>query len=41
MLLIAHRGASGTEPENTIRSFKKAEELGDGSAMVDRILYCK
>ncbi len=27
MLVIAHRGASGTEPENTIRSFKKAEEL--------------
>jgi glycerophosphoryl diester phosphodiesterase len=28
MKIIAHRGASGTEPENTIRSFKKAEELG-------------
>ena len=28
MLIIAHRGASGLEPENTIRSFKKAEELG-------------
>lgn len=28
MLVIAHRGASGTEPENTIRSFKKAEGLG-------------
>lgn len=28
MKLIAHRGASGTEPENTIRSFKRAEEIG-------------
>lgn len=28
MLIIAHRGASGIEPENTIRSFKKAEEAG-------------
>ena len=28
MLVIAHRGASGLEPENTIRSFKKAQELG-------------
>lgn len=27
MRIIAHRGASGIEPENTIRSFKKAEEL--------------
>ena len=27
MLIIGHRGASGLEPENTIRSFKKAEEL--------------
>lgn len=28
MLIIGHRGASSLEPENTIRSFKKAEELG-------------
>jgi glycerophosphoryl diester phosphodiesterase len=28
MLIIGHRGASGIEPENTIRSFKKAEEAG-------------
>ena len=28
MIIIGHRGASGLEPENTIRSFKKAEELG-------------
>lgn len=28
MLIIGHRGASGYEPENTIRSFKKAIELG-------------
>lgn len=27
MLIIAHRGASGSEPENTLRSFKKAIEL--------------
>src|SRR6266478_2819603 len=28
MMIIAHRGASSLEPENTIRSFKKAEEIG-------------
>ncbi|MBX4204731.1 MAG: glycerophosphodiester phosphodiesterase [Candidatus Doudnabacteria bacterium] len=28
MQIIAHRGASGTEPENTIRSFQKAESMG-------------
>lgn len=28
MQIIGHRGASGTEPENTIRSFKKAEQTG-------------
>ncbi|MDD5711087.1 MAG: glycerophosphodiester phosphodiesterase family protein [Candidatus Colwellbacteria bacterium] len=28
MLRIAHRGASGYEPENTLRSFSKALELG-------------
>src|ERR1700691_2371330 len=28
MLVIAHRGASGYEPENTLASFKKALEIG-------------
>src|SRR3989338_2105474 len=28
MLIIGHRGAPSLEPENTIRSFKKAQELG-------------
>ncbi|MBE0649831.1 MAG: glycerophosphodiester phosphodiesterase [Bacteroidales bacterium] len=28
MLVIAHRGASGTQPENTLVSFRKAIELG-------------
>jgi glycerophosphoryl diester phosphodiesterase len=28
MLKIAHRGASGYEPENTIRAFRRALELG-------------
>lgn len=28
MLVIGHRGAMGYEPENTLRSFKKALELG-------------
>ncbi len=27
MLKIAHRGASGTEPENTLRAFRKAMQL--------------
>lgn len=27
MMIIAHRGASGKEPENTMRAFKKAIEL--------------
>jgi glycerophosphoryl diester phosphodiesterase len=26
--IFAHRGASGTEPENTLRSFRKALEMG-------------
>jgi len=26
--IIGHRGARGIEPENTIRSFQKALELG-------------
>ncbi|MEO8065366.1 MAG: glycerophosphodiester phosphodiesterase [Candidatus Doudnabacteria bacterium] len=28
MLIIGHRGAAGLEPENTIRSFKKAQDSG-------------
>jgi glycerophosphoryl diester phosphodiesterase len=26
--IFAHRGASGTEPENTLLSFRRALELG-------------
>jgi len=28
VLVIAHRGASGTRPENTLVAFRRAEELG-------------
>ena len=28
MIIIAHRGASGTEPENTLRAFRRAVQLG-------------
>ncbi len=28
MLVIAHRGASGTRPENTLVAFRRAQELG-------------
>ena len=28
MLIIGYRGACGHEPENTLRSFKKALEIG-------------
>src|SRR4051812_42453096 len=35
MKVIAHRGASGTEPENTIRSFKRAEEMGSDMIELD------
>lgn len=34
-LKIAHRGASAYEPENTLRSFKKALELGVGAVELD------
>ncbi|TMB12920.1 MAG: glycerophosphodiester phosphodiesterase, partial [Deltaproteobacteria bacterium] len=27
-LVIAHRGASGTSPENTLAAFRRAAELG-------------
>lgn len=35
MLIIGHRGAAGLEPENTISSFKKAEELGADAVEMD------
>ena len=35
VLIIAHRGASGYEPENTLRSVKKAIELGADMVEVD------
>ncbi|HJQ84595.1 MAG TPA: glycerophosphodiester phosphodiesterase family protein, partial [Candidatus Binatia bacterium] len=28
LLVIAHRGASGTRPENTLTAFRRAESLG-------------
>ncbi len=40
MLIIAHRGASGTQPENTLASFEKAINLG--AEMVELDVYlCK
>lgn len=35
MLKIGHRGACGYEPENTIRSFKRAAELGADAVELD------
>lgn len=35
VLNIAHRGASGYEPENTIRAFKKAFEMGTDAFGID------
>lgn len=35
MQIIAHRGASGYEPENTLASFKKAIELGTNGVELD------
>lgn len=35
MLVFAHRGASGYEPENTLASFKKALELGADGVELD------
>lgn len=37
MLIIAHRGASGYEPENTLRSFQKALDLK--SKMIELDVY--
>jgi len=39
-LKIAHRGASGYEPENTIRAFEKAIELGVDMIELDIHLSC-
>jgi len=35
MLVIAHRGASAVEPENTLRSFARAIKLGAGMIELD------
>ena len=35
MLIIAHRGASGYEPENTLRSFRKAIGLKSDAIELD------
>jgi len=37
MIIIGHRGACGYEPENTIRSFKRA--LQDGVSMIELDVY--
>ncbi len=34
-LIIGHRGASGTEPENTLRSFRKAVDVGADGIELD------
>ena len=34
-LIIGHRGASGTEPENTLRSFQKAVDVGADGIELD------
>ena len=34
-LLIGHRGAAGLEPENTLRSFQRAVELGVSAVELD------
>ncbi|HZP42711.1 MAG TPA: glycerophosphodiester phosphodiesterase family protein [Candidatus Binatia bacterium] len=34
-LVIGHRGASGTRPENTLESFRRAEELGADMVELD------
>jgi hypothetical protein len=35
MLRIGHRGARANEPENTLRSFKKAVEIGVDAVELD------
>lgn len=40
MLIIAHRGASGTQPENTLASFQKAITLGAEMIELD-VHLCK
>ena len=40
MLKVGHRGAAGYEPENTLRSFKKALELGVDMIELD-VYVCK
>lgn len=40
MLIIGHRGASGYEPENTLRSFKRAVDMGAGMIELD-VYVCK
>jgi len=35
MIRIAHRGASGTAPENTLAAFKKAIEIGVDAVELD------
>lgn len=35
MLIIGHRGAKGLAPENTVSSFKKAQDFGVGMIEVD------
>ncbi len=39
-IVIAHRGASGYEPENTLRSFKRALEMGAPMVELD-VFVCK
>ena len=39
-LKIGHRGVSGHEPENTLRSFRKAIELGVNMVELD-VYVCK
>ena len=39
-LIIAHRGASGYEPENTLRSFKRALDMGADMIELD-VFVCK
>jgi glycerophosphoryl diester phosphodiesterase len=38
MLVIAHRGASAVEPENTLRAFARAIEMG--AEMIELDLHC-